>query len=104
MALDAIKRVTEAERLNQERGLAAQAEARQMVADAERSGKALLETARAQAEARGKALLRQAEERAAARAAEIAGEAEQTCRRQRAQAERHLAETAAMIVERIVGH
>ena len=71
MSLEAIEKVTEVEQKSKERRLAAEAEARQIVADAERAGLALLQQVRVDAAEEGKTLLRQAEERAAKRAAEI---------------------------------
>ena len=71
MSLEAIEKVSQAETKNRERKAAAEAEAKQIIADAEREGLALLQQARADAEQEGKALLHEAEERAAARAEEI---------------------------------
>ena len=65
MSLEAIKEVTQSETLIQERKAAAEAEARQLVANAEREGLALLEKVRADALESGRVLLKQAEEKAA---------------------------------------
>ena len=97
MSIEAIRQVTETEQANKQSRAAAEAEARQLVLDAERNGTEL-------AAEQGKDLLRQAEERAALRAQEIAREAEAESRRQREQAEQHLDETAEFIVERVVKH
>ena len=102
MSIEAIRQVTETEQANKQSRAAAEAEARQLILDAERNGTELLKKVRSDAAEQGKDLLRQAEERAALRAQEIAREAES--RRQREQAEQHLDETAEFIVERVVKH
>ena len=56
MSLEAIEKVTEVEQKSKERRLAAEAEARQIVADAERTGLALLQQVRADAAEEGKTL------------------------------------------------
>ena len=68
MSLEAIEKVTLLEQQSQERKAAAEAEARQIVADAEREGLALLQQVRAEAAANGRKLLREAEEKAQAEA------------------------------------
>ena len=98
MSIEAIRQVTETEQANKQSRAAAEAEARQLVLDAERNGTELLKKVRSDAAEQGKDLLRQAEERAALR------EAEAESRRQREQAEQHLDETAEFIVERVVKH
>ena len=62
MSLEAIKQVTQAEQANQARKIEAQAQAKRLVAEAERAGRARLEQARAQAEEQARALLKEAEE------------------------------------------
>ena len=71
MSLEAIKSVTQSESLIQERKAAAEAEARQLVANAEREGLALLQKVRADAAENGRELLKRAEEKAAKQAAKI---------------------------------
>ena len=104
MSIEAIRQVTETEQANKQSRAAAEAEARQLVLDAERNGTELLKKVRSDAAEQCKDLLRQAEERAVLRAQEIAQEAEAESRRQREQAEQHLDETAEFIVERVVKH
>ena len=99
MSIEAIRQVTETEQANKQSRAAAEAEARQLVLDAERNGTELLKQVRSDAAEQGKDLLRQA-----LRAQEIAREAEAESRRQREQAEQHLDETAEFIVERVVKH
>ena len=91
MSIEAIRQVTETEQANKQSRAAAEAEARQLVLDAERNGTELLKQVRSDAAEQGKDLLRQ-------------GEAEAESRRQREQAEQHLDETAEFIVERVVKH
>ena len=83
MSLEAIKQVTETEENIQTHKAAAEAEARQIVADAEKAGQALVKQMRS-------------------KAAEAGAEAESV--RQRQQAEARLKETAEFIVERVVKH
>ena len=107
MSLEAIKQVTETEESIQTHKAAAEAEARQIVADAEKAGQALVKQIDFQYEdgEEGSAfLVAAAEERAAARAAEIAQAAEQESARQRKQAEARMDAAAELIVERVVKH
>ena len=97
MSLEAIKQVTETEENIQTHKAAAEAEARQIVADAEKAGQALVKQMRSKAAEQGKEL-------AAIRAKEIEAGAEAESVRQRQQAEARLKETAEFIVERVVKH
>ena len=104
MSLEAIERVTQVEQNSQERKTAAEAEARQIVADAERQGLALLQQVRADATEDGRKLLRKAEERAAEKAAEIGRAAESESAALREAAGRNLEEAVEFIVGRVVNH
>ena len=104
MSLEAIEKITEAETKNRERKAAAEAEAKQMIANAEREGLALLQRVRADAASDGRELLRQAEEKAAARSAEISQSAEAACGELRRTALGHLDKAAEFIVGRVVKH
>lgn len=104
MSLEAIEKVAQVETKNQERKATAEAEAKQIVADAERNGLALLQHARDAAAESGKALLQQAETQAANRSAEITRAAETEGQALRSEAEKHLAEAAEFIVGRVVKH
>ena len=104
MSLEAIERVTQVEQNSQERKTAAEAEARQIVADAERQGLALLQQVRTDATEDGRKLLRKAEERAAEKAAEIGRAAESESAALREAAGRNLEEAAEFIVGRVVKH
>ena len=98
MSLEAIEKVTQVELNLQERKTAAEVEARQLIADAEREGFALLERTRSAAAENAKQMLKQAEERAAQRAAEAESAA------LREAAGKYLEEAAEFIVERVVNH
>ena len=63
MSIEAIRQVTETEQANKQSRAAAEAEARQLVLDAERNGTELLKKVPSDAAEQGKDLLRQAEER-----------------------------------------
>ena len=104
MSFEAIEKIKQAEAGNWERKAAAEAEARETVAGAEREGLALLQQTRAVAAESGKELLRQAEDRAAKRTEEIRRAAEQEAGELRKTAERHLEEAAEFIVGRVVKH
>ena len=104
MSLEAIEKVTQVEMNLQERKTSAEAETRQLVADAEREGFALLQRVRSTAAENGKQLLKQAEENAAKRAAEIGRNAEAESAALREAAGKYLEEAADFIVGRVVNH
>ena len=104
MSLEAIKKVTQSESLIQERKAAAEAEARQLVLNAEREGLGLLQKVRADAAENGRELLKQAEENAAKQAAKIKEDAEADSAALREAAEKRLNEAAEFIVGRVVNH
>ena len=104
MSLEAIEKVTQIEQQSQERKAAAEAEARQIVANAEREGLALLQQVRVDATKDGRKLLRKAEERAAEKADEIGRAAESESAALREEAGRKLEEAAEFIVGRVVKH
>ena len=104
MTLEAIERVTEVENQMRECRITAEAEARQLIANAERDGLAMLQKMRAEAAEKGKILLRQAEERAAERAAEIQRSAEVESAVLCSAANGRLEEAAEFIVGRVVSH
>jgi len=104
MSLEAIEKVTQVEKNIQERKTSAEVEARQLIADAEREGFALLERVRSTAAENAKQMLKQAEERAAQRASEIGRAAEAESAALREAAGKYLEEAAEFIVERVVNH
>ena len=102
MPLEAIENITRVEADNRERKASAEAKAKQIVADAQREGLALLQQTRADAADRGRELLRQAEERAAAQSAEISRGAHVEGEALRRDAESRLDAAADFIVGRVV--
>ena len=102
MSLEAIQKVTEIEKLMQERKIAADTEARQIISDAEKAGILKLQNVREEAVAHGRTYLQEAEKQAEAKAAEIQSivAAESDVLRQTA--EKHLDEAAELIVRRVV--
>lgn len=104
MSLEVIEKVTQVETETWERKSAAEAEAKKIIADAEREGLALLQQVRAKAAETGGAQLKQAEARAAERSAKIAADAEAEAAVLRTEAGKHLEEAAEYIVGRVVNH
>lgn len=102
MSLEAIEKVTAMESKMQQRKAAAEAEARQIVADAEREGLTRLQKVRAEAVESGRELLKQAEERAAELAVEIRRGAEQESAALQEAAAKNLESAAEFIVGRVV--
>ena len=102
MPLEVIENITRVEADNRERKASAEAKAKQIVADAQREGLALLQQTRADAADRGRELLRQAEERAAAQSAEIIRGAHAEGEALRRDAESRLDAAADFIVGRVV--
>jgi V/A-type H+-transporting ATPase subunit G/H len=102
MSLEAIEKISQVEGTNRERKAAAEAEAKQIIANAERDGLALLQQVRAAANEQGKQLLSQAEERAEKRSAQIAQAAQAEGAALKASAGERLEEAAEFIVGRVV--
>lgn len=102
MSLEAIEKINQVEKENQERRAAADAQAKQLVADAQRDGQALIQKTRTDAAEKGKEMLRQAEVRAQERSAQISAEANAQGDALRAEAAKHLEEAAEFIVGRVV--
>ena len=102
MSLEAVERISQVEGTNRERKAAAEAEAKQIVANAEREGLALLQQVRAAANDQGKLLINQAEERAEKRSAQITQAAQAEGEALKASAGKHLEEAAEFIVGRVV--
>lgn len=100
--LEVIESITRVEAENKERRTAAEAQAKQIIADAQRDGLALLQQTREAAADRGWELLRGAEASAAARAEEIASAARAEAEALRRTAEENLDAAAELIVGRVV--
>ena len=102
MPLEVIENITQVEAENRERKTAAEAKAKQIVADAQREGLALLQQTRTSAAERSRELLQQAETRAAARGEEIRRDARAEGEALRREAETRLDAAADLIVGRVV--
>lgn len=102
MSLEAIRKVTEVEKLMLERKAAAEAEARQILSDAENRGNLLLQKVRDEFAAEGNACLKEAESQAEAKAAEIQKRVLEESDALRKAAEKHLDEAVEFIVGRVV--
>lgn len=102
MALEDIRKVTQAEQEGQQLREQAAAAARQTAAQAEREGRQLVEDARRNAEERARQLLVEAEQEAAARTARVLDEARQECDELIRTARTRLDKAAALIAERVV--
>ena len=102
MSLEAIKKITETERLSLLRKAEAEQATKKTVAEAERAGKELLESARVQAEAQVKDLMAQAEKAAAEETQAVRKQTEQACQQLKDEAQTRLEDAAAWIVRRVV--
>lgn len=102
MSLEAMKKITEAEQDTQSRRAGAAAEAKKLVSDAEKAGRALVEQARTQAEAQAKEAMVQAEARAACRTEEILAQQREACSALQAKARARLPAAVELIVGRVV--
>ena len=104
MSLESIEKITNVETASRERKAAAEAEAKQMLSQAEREGLGLLKQMRETAAENGKSLLQEAEARAAERSEKILRTAEADGKALREAAEKQLEQTAEFIVGRVVNH
>lgn len=102
MSIEAIQQVTQAEASAQEKILAASAQAKQMIRDAERAGQQLLEQARQKADSDTRAAIAAAEQAAAKRAEQVRAEHTEACKQLCSAADAHLDAAASLIVKRIV--
>ncbi len=102
MSFEDIQKVTDTEQGVRTKKAEAQAEARQLAANAHKSGAAEVERERAGAEAQVKLLMEQAEARAKKRAEEALQANEKACEDLRRKARAHLDEAAGLIVGKVV--
>lgn len=102
MSIEAIQQVTQAEASAQEKKLAAYAQAKQIIREAERAGQLLLEQARQKADLENRAAMAQAEQNAALRAKQVMSDNVNACNLLCSAAESRLDAAAALIVKRIV--
>jgi vacuolar-type H+-ATPase subunit H len=102
MSLEAIKSIGETEESSRQAKLAAQALAKNMIAEAEKKGQAAVAAAVSRAEEDVRKLLNEADQRAADMAAGLQKTAAEMQAEIRRQSESRLDEVAGIIVERIV--
>ena len=101
MALEAIQKVTETEQANRTKKAEALAEAKRIVAEAERAGKQLVAQARAQAEEQVKGMMAQAEAQAAQDSSRVLEENDAACQTLKENARKRLEAAADLIVGRV---
>lgn len=101
MSLEAIQKVTETEQNSRNRKVEAAAEAKRIVAEAERMGRQTVEQARAAAEEKAKAMMAAAETRADERAKVTQAENRKACELLKEQARPKLDRAADLIVEKV---
>ena len=104
MSFEAIEQITQVESRTQERKAAAQAQAKEIAAAAERDGLALTQPGQTEAADHGKDLLHQAEARPAEQTAQIRKDAEAEADQLRQAAQLRLEKAADFIVEGVVKH
>lgn len=102
MSLEAVKKVAQAEEDAKVRKAQSVADARKLVADAEKAGGQAVAAARAKAREENASLMEQAEKRAAAHLNEVIRKTEGTCDQLRAEAQGRLEKAASLIVRRVV--
>lgn len=102
MSTDAIKQVTETEDQVREDRIRAQAEAKTLVAKAEKEGQEALLQARRAAQAQARERMAQTEREAEARTQTVLEQYEQDCQALKNAAAEKLDEAAALIVRRVV--
>lgn len=102
MSIEAIQEVNKAETTAQEQKLAAAAQAKQLVRNAETAGQLLLEQSRKEAEAQARTAMDEAEARAAQHTKNVLSANAGSCKELSSAAESRLNDAAALIVKRIV--
>ena len=101
MSFDAIQKVTEAEQEGRKRRADAAAEAKRIVAEADRMGRQAVASERAAAEAKVKAMMAEAEARAEERAQNTRKENAEACAALKERARPQLDRAADLIVEKV---
>ena len=102
MAIEAIKKVTQIEQDAQKRRDAAVAEGKLQVAEAQKTGRKLLDEKRQQAEAQVKQMMLEAEAKAAQAAEGILADAGKECEALKEAARDRLEQAVELIVEKVV--
>lgn len=101
MSFESIQKVTEAEQNSRKRRVEAVAEAKRIVAEADRMGRQVVAQERAAAEEKVKALMVEAEARAGERAQKTQAENAQACAALKERARPQLDRAADLIVEKV---
>ena len=101
MSFDAIQKVTETEQNSRSRKAEAAAEAKRIVAEADRMGRQLVVKCRTEAEERVKAMMAEAESRAAVRGGQIQADNGEACAALKERARPNLDRAADLIVEKV---
>lgn len=101
MAFEAIQKVTQTEESSRSQKAEAAAQAKKIVSDAQRAGKALVEQARAEAEEKVKAMMAQAEELAAQQSRQVLEGNAVACEALKKEARGRLDRAADLIVGRV---
>lgn len=101
MAFEAIQKVTQTEESSRSQKAEAAAQAKKIVADAQRAGKQLVASARAEAEEKAKAMLAQAEELAAQQSRQVLEGNAVACEALKQEARGRLDRAADLIVGRV---
>lgn len=102
MALEAIQAVTAAETQAKSDREVAAAQAKQLLADAQREARQTVEQARQQAQAQARQMMAQAEDKAAGLTRQVLEQASQDCEKLKQDARGRLDEAAQLIVEKVV--
>lgn len=102
MSLEAVQKVAETEKQVQQRKADATAQAKKLLADAERAGQEKLKVAREAAQAQAKDMMLRAERSAAEHALTVEQETQADCNDLRKAAEGRLEDAAALIIRRVV--
>ncbi len=102
MSLEAMEKVTASERSAQEIRADAAAQAKKLLADAEKAGREEVEKAHREAEAQAAAMLEEAGKRAESERAEILKKARSEADAERTHAQPRLEKAAELIVRRVV--
>jgi vacuolar-type H+-ATPase subunit H len=101
MSFEDIQKVTRTEQENRTKKAEAAAEAKRILAEAERAGAQLVERARAEADEKTRAMMAEAEKRAADRSRQILADNDAACEALKQAAKTRLEQAADLIVGRV---
>lgn len=102
MPLEAIKLITDAEKLSVEKKASAEIKAKTIIADAKKQGQKIIEESRKKADEQSRQYMLKAEENGHLKSKEIAVAIQKECESLKTSASTRLEEAASLIVERIV--